>query len=76
MKQTNEQYLQSIGVDTNRTDEVFSAAADDICAVCNAEISKNLCPSNPTCEGRWCDEAVELYLNEEVKETTDGRKNM
>ena len=38
------------------------------CEVCNREVEKNLSPTNPTCEGGWCEEALEYWLDEEHKE--------
>lgn len=45
---------------------IFEQHADAICEVCNDEIEKNLSPTNPSCEGRWCDEAIELFLEKEA----------
>ena len=45
-------------------DEVIMAGLVDeglLCDFCNEHINKNLSPSNPACEGRWCDEAYELW---------------
>lgn len=46
-------------------EQLWAEHGDDICQVCNEEIEKNLSPSNPTCEGRWCDQAIELFLERE-----------
>lgn len=64
---TNRQRLIMEGVDVNDPEALFAADADSICAICNAEIEKNLSPTNPACEGRWCDKAIELYLDKEAK---------
>lgn len=37
-------------------------------ALYNKYIEKNLPPDNPACEGRWCEEAAELWLDEEPTE--------
>lgn len=44
-------------------DELMASLVDcdALCEVCDRHISKNLSPSNPACEGRWCDEAFEIW---------------
>lgn len=38
---------------------------DNLCNACTENIEMNLSPGN-TCEGRWCDLALEYWLEEEV----------
>lgn len=65
---TNSQRLQCLCIEDD-VDTVMNIAGDEVCEVCDREITKNLNPQNPACEGRWCEEAVELWLGEEVKES-------
>ncbi len=50
------------------TDEgaIFEASEEARCVLCNELITKNLSPTDPACEGRWCDQAIEFWLNQEV----------
>lgn len=46
-------------------DKVIAAGIPDeelLCDFCNEHVDKNLSPSNPACEGRWCDEAYKLWM--------------
>lgn len=54
---TNRQMMEIKGVD----DE---AVQDIVCEYCNIYVIKN-CPPSFTCEGRFCDEAWERWLDEE-----------
>ena len=65
--ETNRQKLERLGI-VDDADAVMDAAGDSVCEVCNREIDKNLSPQNPTCEGRWCEEAVEIWLDEPAEE--------
>jgi len=47
-------------------DDMLEASDGVRCEICNAEIDKNLDPQNPACEGRWCEEALELWLDKEA----------
>lgn len=38
------------------------------CEACDKNINKNLSPYMPCCEGRWCEEALEYWLDEEYRE--------
>lgn len=67
---TNREKLERLGMDDD-TDTIMDAACDSVCEVCNQEIAKNLNPENPTCEGRWCDEAVELWLDKPEDEVAE-----
>lgn len=64
--ETNKQRLIRAGVDITNIKDLLETYADDICATCNAEINKNLCPTSPACEGRWCEEAIAIYLEQEA----------
>lgn len=68
--ETNREKLKRLGI-ADDADSVMEAACDSVCEVCNREIDKNLSPQNPACEGEWCDEAVELWLDEETKESDE-----
>lgn len=37
------------------------------CELCNEHCEKNLSPTNPACEGKWCGEALEYWLEEDAK---------
>lgn len=71
--ETNRQKLNRLGIETD-VDTVMDAYGDSCCEICNNSINKNLSPSNPSCEGRWCGEAVALWLEEavEVEDVSDG----
>lgn len=71
--ETNKQKLNRLGIETD-ADTVMDAYGDSCCEICNNCISKNLSPSNPSCEGRWCEEAVEIWLDEpaEAEDVSDG----
>lgn len=61
---TNRQYLERAGISTD-IDTLMDKYSDDICAYCVDNIDKNLSPDNPACEGKWCEQAAEGWLNEE-----------
>lgn len=65
--ETNRQRMNRLGMDDD-PDTIFYIAGDSVCDVCNRCIEKNMSPQNPACEGRWCDEAIELWLDEEAEE--------
>ncbi len=66
MNETNREYLERIGV--TDIDEMMEYSEGERCEICNREVEKNLSPTNPTCEGGWCEEALEYWLDEEHKE--------
>lgn len=72
--ETNRQKLERLGIETD-VDTVMDVYGDSCCEICNNLIEKNLSPENPTCEGRWCGEAVELWLEEaaEAEDVSDGK---
>lgn len=61
---TNRDIVMAEGIGDD-TDALMDFAGDEICECCNAEVEKNLSPENPACEGRWCDEACDLWLDAE-----------
>lgn len=65
--ETNREKLKRLGI-ADDTDSVMEVACDSVCEICADRIEKNLSPTNPACEGQWCQEAVELWLDEPVKE--------
>lgn len=65
--ETNREKLKRLGI-ADDADSVIEATGDSVCEVCNREIDKNLSPQNPICEGRWCEEAVEIWLDEPAEE--------
>ena len=65
VKESNRERMHRLGLE-DLFEQLIDLCQDDICEVCNAKIEKNLCPTNPSCEGRWCAEAIELWLDEEA----------
>lgn len=68
--ETNRKRLDRLCMEDD-VDTIMNFAEDEVCAICDREIEKNLSPQSPSCEGRWCDEAVELWLDKEAKEEED-----
>lgn len=66
MPETNVQRLERLGMMDEET--LYEVSQEKRCEICNREIQKNLSPENPACEGRWCDEAIDLWLEEEAGE--------
>ena len=64
--ETNRQRLERLGMIGDISIEDIPEAK--LCGICDELIEKNLSPQNPVCEGRWCGEAVDLWLNEEADE--------
>lgn len=65
--ETNRQRMNRLCMEDD-IDTIMDIAGDAVCDICNRQIAKNLNPQNPACEGRWCDEAIELWLDEEAEE--------
>lgn len=65
--ETNKQRLNRLAMEDD-VETIMSFAEDEVCAICDREIEKNLSPQSPACEGRWCEEAIEIWLDEEVEE--------
>lgn len=64
---TNREKYASL-VETDEIDELLEISVDDRCIICDREIEKNLSPTNPACEGGWCEEALEYWLDEPANE--------
>lgn len=64
MAETNRQRLERLGMMDDET--IMDVSQEERCILCNKYIEKNLSPTNPACEGRWCEEAAELWLDEEA----------
>ncbi len=64
MAETNRERLERLGMMDDET--IMDVSQEERCILCNKYIEKNLSPSNPVCEGAWCEEAVELWLDEEA----------
>ena len=65
--ETNRQRMNRLAM-MDDIDTVMDIAGDAVCDICNQRIEKNLSPQNPACEDWWCDEAIELWLDEEAEE--------
>lgn len=65
--ESNRQKLKRLGMEDD-VDAIMDDFGDRVCEVCNERIEKNLSPTNPACEGQWCEEAVELWLDEPAEE--------
>lgn len=64
--ETNKQRLERLEMMDDET--IMDVSQEARCVLCNRFIEKNLCPTDPVCEGRWCDEAADLWLEEEADE--------
>lgn len=64
--ETNRQRLESLGMMDEET--IMEISQEARRAICNERIEKNLSPQNPACEGKWCEEAADLWLDEEAAE--------
>lgn len=68
--ETNRDKMRRLGMDTD-ADTVMDYAESEVCTYCDSFIERNLSPTNPSCEGRWCEDAVEGWLNEKATQTED-----
>lgn len=68
--ETNRQRFKRLGMEDD-VDTVMDTNGDQVCEICNDRIEKNLSPTNPACEGQWCEEAVELWLDEPTEEEVE-----
>ena len=66
MSKTNKQRLNDMGI-VNDDDIMEQALEDGLCDYCRSNIDMNLNPQNPVCEGWYCDEALEEWLEEETE---------
>lgn len=64
--ETNRQRCERLGLMDD--DTLMELSDGRRCELCNKLCEKNLSPLNPICEGAWCDEALEYWLDEEVIE--------
>ena len=64
--ETNRERLERLGIMDDETIEEISREIR--CVICDKYVEKNLSPTNPACEGAWCDEAIEYWLDEEYEE--------
>lgn len=64
--ETNRERLERLGMMDDETIEEISREVR--CVICDKYVEKNLSPTNPACEGSWCDEAIEYWLDEECEE--------
>lgn len=62
--ETNRQRCERLGM--TDADTLMEISLESRCFLCNKFIEKNLSPTNPVCEGKWCDEALNLWLDAEV----------
>lgn len=67
--ETNRQRLERLGMMDDET--IMDISVEARCELCNKWIEKNLHPQNPACEGRWCEEAADLWLDEEADESDE-----
>lgn len=64
--ETNRERLQRLGI--TDIDSLMDESDGERCEICNKYITKNLSPQNPACEGMWCEDALEYWLDENIKE--------
>jgi hypothetical protein len=64
--ETNRQRCERLGLMDDET--LMDISQEERCVVCERFINKNLSPSNPACEGKWCEEAIEYWLDESAIE--------
>lgn len=64
--ETNLQRCERLGMMGD--DTLMELSEGRRCEFCDKLCKKNLSPSSPSCEGRWCDEALEYWLEEEANE--------
>lgn len=62
--ETNRQRLERLGMMDDET--IMDVSQEERCTLCNRWIHKNLSPTNPACEGRWCFDAIAIWLKEEA----------
>ena len=67
--ETNRQRCERLGLMDEET--LFEISQDARCESCDRYIEKNLSPQQPACEGRWCEDAIGYWLDEEAKESEE-----
>ena len=60
--ETNYQKCERLGI--LDTQEMWDLSDGRRCELCDKHIEKNLFPENPACEGKWCEDAIEYWLDE------------
>jgi hypothetical protein len=55
--------------------ELFDNYGEEICKLCDEYIEKRIDPQCPICEGRWCDEAIDIFLESEDLKDNNGNGN-
>ena len=60
--ETNRMRCERLGMMDEET--LMDVSQETRCEICNKQIEKNLSPQNPQCDGRWCEEALDLWLEE------------
>lgn len=68
--ETNKQMLERLGI--TDYDTIMDMSDGRRCELCDKFCSKNLSPTNPSCEGVCCDEALEYWLEEETGSVEHG----
>lgn len=63
--ETNRQRCERLGL--MDYDTLMELSDGRRCELCDEFCEKNLSPTNPACEGVWCDEALEYWLEEEFE---------
>ena len=63
--ETNRQRCERLGMMDEET--LIGVSQEKRCVLCDRYIVKNLSPQNPACEGRWCDEVIDFWLDEEAE---------
>lgn len=63
--ETNRQRCERLGMMDEET--LMDISQDKRCELCNRLIEKNLSPQNPACEGKWCETAIDLWLDSEAE---------
>ncbi|MEG0471356.1 MAG: hypothetical protein RR588_03385 [Solibacillus sp.] len=64
--ETNRQRCERLGM--MDYDTLLDISQESRCKMCDKFCEKNLSPTNPACEGEWCDEALGYWLDEESDE--------
>lgn len=67
--ETNRQRLERLGMMDD--DTIMEVSQGARCVICDERIQKQLNPQNPACEGKWCEEAADLWLDEEADKVDD-----
>lgn len=64
--ETNRVRCERLGMMDDET--LMEISNESRCEICDKFIEKNLSPTNPACEGKWCEEALDYWLDEEADE--------